>query len=1204
MRGDGFCRKSGPNCVVWRRDWENRSLRKLVLTLAGLVLVALVAGVVWLLTLDLEGYRQQVEDQLEILTGRSVAVSGGMRLTLVPDLTIALADVTVGTPGQSYLRLPEVQAVISPASLLALDLAIERIRIIEPTVSLGGSGMAGTWRGEDRTEARPLAVRIDSVEIVDATVVWYGPFGDMVVEQLDLFIEAKGPDGPFELNGSFHKGDARWSVDGALGRLSRSNVVASMTVASSDGVSVRASGKVEDWRDDPRFTGNVGIDMPRFELLTGFGAEEGLGLMPASFDAAVDLSGESVHVNDLALQLGDSSVLGNIEASTGQLAVRLAAGRLDLDHLVPAFMAESGGFPGEHWLRERAITVDLTVDHALFRGEAVRQLAVAVKIAGGTVVINQAGAVVPGNTELSLSGDIALDGEVPIFRGPVNMISSDLRTTLEWLGLEPGAVPRDRLRQARLSARFEATPETIVLSEMDLTLDSSHVTGRFISRLGARPKFVTDLKIDELALDSYFPPDGLGLASGAGPWDDFDVDIWSEIRTMVHGGLVANDVVVDGSLKDGLVEIRKFEAGDVSGTTVEVTGKFDPAAETLSLVYDVTAPDVGRLMRETGIEPPFDIRPFGETKLSGSMRGSLMELGLKGTLATQLADVDVDGSLSALLEEPSFDGRISVTGEDLASLVEALGFAASGGADAEFSVTAEIAGNRSNARFTVDAGMLGATLEGNGLVREERVDSSSFALRHEDLAGLATSLGVTELAGLEGPLDVEIEAAGSPDQWTVTLKGARIGPSSLEGALAYATPGGRPRIDTRLLGDMIVLDAIAAVLAGRDSTRSNGELALGFLDHVDGRIELAAEHLLIGDVTLDAAVVRAAAEGGVLDIEILSGRLFGGQARVQGSIRTGLPHQADFGLTLNDADLEETLGSAAGTDSLSGRLDFEVTGRAAGLTGRDLLESLAGEGSWSVRRGTVRGFDFRAITPLLAGPGDAAAIAAQLAESTGSGTTGIVAVDGTFAIDKGVVRSSELSVIFNGAEGDFQLDADLPRWWVSLAGSVVLTGRTGLPVIAMAVNGPIGETDLVVDTRLLEDHLVKSSVPENIPVPNEKPSAQTGAVLQADDALRALAEEVDESGPPVVETDDADTLIPDVVEETGTPPDPGATVGSSLLSVLGGDAGIDEVPAASQPEEEETDLPSGGILDMLSGDDGPEADGDDGSSILRVFQDP
>ena len=431
-------------------------MRKLFLTVAGLVLVALVAGVVWLLTLDLEGYRQQVEDQLEILTGRSVAVSGGMRLTLVPDLTIALADVTVGTRGQSYLRLPEVHAVISPASLLALDLAIERIRIIEPTVSFGGSGMAGTWRDEDGTEAVPLAVRIDSVEIVDATVVWYGPFGDMVVEQLDLFIEAKGPNGPFEMNGSFHKGDARWSVDGALGRLSRQNVGASMTVASRDGVSVRASGTVEDWRNDPRFTGNVGIDMPRFELLTGFGGHEGLGLVPASFDAAVDLSGESVHVNDLALQLGDSSVLGNIEASTGQLAIKLAAGRLDLDHLVPAFMAASGGFPGEHWLRERAVTVDLTVDHALFRGEAVRQLAVAAKIAGGTVAISRAGAVVPGNTEFSLSGDIALDGEVPIFRGPVNMISSDLRATLEWLGLEPGAVPRDRLRQARLSARFRS----------------------------------------------------------------------------------------------------------------------------------------------------------------------------------------------------------------------------------------------------------------------------------------------------------------------------------------------------------------------------------------------------------------------------------------------------------------------------------------------------------------------------------------------------------------------------------------------------------------------------------------------------------------------------------------------------------------------------------------------------------------------------
>ncbi len=1138
-------------------------MRTLVLTVAGLVLVALAAAAVWLLTLDLERYRAEIENQLEVLTGRSVAVSGGMRLTLLPDLTIALADVTVGTRGQSWLRLPEVRAVVSPASVLTLDLAIDRIRIVDPTIAVGGDGTAGSWSGGAGDTAAPLAVRVDSLEIVNGTLVWYGgPFGDQAIDRFDLIIEAKGPDGPFEMDGSFRKGDGAWRVNGAIGRLSRPDLAASVTAKTRNGSVLRASGTVRDWREDARFQGTFGVEFPRLDLLPGIGAADELASLPVSFDAVVDLSGTSALLDDIAVALGDSSVIGDVEITPGRLAGTATASRLDLDRLVPAIMAAGDSLAGEAWLRDREIAVDLSVDHALFRGETVRQFVMEARAAADRVTIGRAAAVVPGNTGISLAGELLLDGGVPVFRGPVTMESSDVRTTLAWLGLDTGSVPRDRLRRARFTADWQATPETIVLSAMDLTLDSMHVTGRVISSLAARPRVVTDLVIDELVLDAYRPAAGFD-----GTWTGLDLDVRSEIGTLVHDGLVASNVIVDGSLDGGEIEVRKFEAGNVAGAAVSMTGAIEPASGTFSLDYEVSTRDAGRLVREAGLEPPFDLRPFGETALTGSLRGTPSGIDVGGALRTRVASIVLDGMLTGRREDPSFDGTIAVTGEDVALAGAALGLTMPGGQGMAFSASADILGTRQDAGFALEAAVSGMTLAGNGSIQGDRLAGGTFTLRHEDLAGLAEDLGLSNHAGLDGALDIAVEVSGTVDAWNASLSRAHIGPSSLRGSIAYAPAGGRPLAAIRLEGETVVADALAGLLLDSENgipAHGNGDLPLGILDRVDGRLELAADRLHVGPATIEDAVVEVASGGGVLELGVPSGELFGGQVRARATVRTGVPLETEFDIALANGDLESMMRAVTGGQGLSGRLHLGVRGRTAGLDGADLLGNLEGEGSWSVRRGAVRGLDFQAITPLLASPAGGAAVADRLAEATSSGTTGIVAADGAFVIDSGVVRSDNLSVIFNGAEADLDLDADLSRWWLDLAGSVLLTGRPGLPVIALAVNGPIDGADVVVDTRLLEDHLVTAAVPEPVAV--------------------ETAPEVAEPEPESAGT----AAVPEIGDEP------------SVLPILagGGDAAADPVA------DEEDVLPSsGGLLDMLSGGGDAQEEGNHGS-ILRVLQDP
>ena len=1116
---------------------------------AALVAVVLAAGAVWLLTRDLERYRDEVENQLEALTGRDVTVSGDLRLSLVPDLKVALSDVTIGDSDTPWLSLPEVHAVVSLTSLLSLDLAVERIRVVGPVLTIGGPDTAGSLTA-GRATTHP-SVRIDAVEIVDATVTWHSEFhGTRVFEGLDLAIESKGVDGPFEITGSLSGNVGEWTLDAALGRLTRTSLPMSLAIESDEGTSLRASGSLQDWKNEARFSGAVRLDVRDLGRLTGLAGAHNL---PASFDAVMGISAGTIEVSDLALQLDESVAFGAIKSSADHLAVRMTSSKLDLDRLVALAQEMDSDHQAFAWLRGRHVAMDVTVEHALYRNRTARQVEVVASVADGTVDIERVAALLPGNTHAMVSGIASIKGDVPIFRGPLDVTSSDLRSTLAWLGVDLEGIPRDRLRTARLSAHCEATPGSAVLSGMDLVLDSSHVTGTLISLFAGKRSFIADLGIDELALDAYLPT-GLPGTLPETDWTGFSLDVRSEVGTLVMGDVVAAGVFVDGALNQGALEFRRLEARDVSGAAVRATGRIEPAGRKLAFDVEIGAADIGSIARGAGIETPFDLQELGNVDLLLAAHGTFEDIDLEGSMATAVADFSIRGDLVRPLADPSFRGTIDVEGESLAAVAGVAGLDVPGGEGEPFMLSADIDLTPLGLSLAVAGETLGATIDASGRLRNAALEDGRAVLKHADPGDLMDRWGLAGSADLEGPLDIAVQATGSLEEGVVVIERATVGPSSFEGAAEWSTAAARPVVNLRLAADTITLDALASRLPE-------------VINDVDGRVDLVADHLVVGGVALDDVFVRSGAEGGVLHLETLSGSLFGGTVVVSGTASHGLPHEVTYSLALEDGELEEVLGTLTGRDTLSGRLHLAVDGTARGLTGEDLLQSLAGEGRISLQRGAVEGFDFQAMAGLLAVGGDSAAIAEAVSRSTGEGASGIITARASFSVSKGVARSDDLSVIFNGAEGVYELEVDLPRRWINLAGSAQLTGSAGLPAVSMTVAGPLDEAGLVFDTRLLETHLVSEPVPllEDIPLPEDKPLAPPE---KTDVSVVSQAAEPD--------VPERETVIEEREEEDG----------SLLLWVLEEEGGTQSPqPVPDEGQKSAVDVPeegeSGSILLLL-----------------------
>ncbi len=1245
-------------------------MRKFLWILLGLLTVAVVGVVVVLMTLDLNAYKSEIEAELEAVTGRDVIIAGDIGITFIPTLAISIEDVRVagvaGGTGKPFLELPDVLAVVALAPLASLDIVVERIRLIEPVVVLetGPDGEA-SWDigpgsdGESQTGAPP-AIKIELVDLQDARLIVRD--GDTLrrFDNVDLWIEALGPDGPFEAYGQFSHLGRAWTADVDIGRFTRPQLAMNLTLASGDDAVAKLAGTMATTGGGRGFSGQIEAD---FASLGFLGKLIGLPPMPDplrgapfSLGARARVSAQAIRLDDLSVSLGESSATGNAVVGLAQgvdVDLDLSVGKLDVDAiLTAAAMAETGAaetFEGEGtpapWPDDVSLSAALSIDAAIYRDAPVRQITLGVVLDEGVWNLTQAKAQLPGGTSLAMGGSLAMEEGTPTFRGPVEIASDNLRATLEWLGIATGPVPRDRLRRVDFFADVTVSSDVVAMTELDLSFDSSRLTGGIAAKIQAVPALAVDVALDQLNLDAYVLPGEAGETDGEkplslalGPYAAYlsllDLDLKARVDALTYDGVLVSGLQADGALLDGRLVLRSLGAGDVAGAALRMSGEIDPGEGSVALQLGAEAGDAGGLLRLMGVELPIDPAELGAVELVGDIDGNDDRVVIRQRLRTGLGAASIDGTLIEPFGDPTFDGRVGLQSGSYRTLAGALGMELPDVADSPISLAADIVTDGNETDFEAMLDVLDVGLRGSGSVAD--IESQPvFDLRlqadHGDLAGLLEDLGIDDGFADPGHLSVSLVATGSADLIDVVLARSTIGRSDLRGTLGLYLSEGRPRIEARLEAGEVALDPFLAIASGgtpgdavatqevsEDTPRwSHGEFDLGVLNDVDAHVELVAEKALFQGLAFQRPVVVADLADGRLAIERLDGELFGGRVAMTGFIADGSPHAIALDVALANADMEQVLTHFAGSDAIAGRLYLDFTVEGQGLSQRDIVQSLAGEGSVTLRRGILRGIDLRRINDRLGELDGGIAIAALLAEASAGGETAIIAADGAFLASDGVVRSDDLRVLLDGAQADFVLSADLPRWWIDMEGEARLTGHAVAPVLPIAVHGPIDGPERVVDTRFLENFLVQRAAETALrnlagdapdgavgTLPDAPIGEETDAGTVADDT--APEEEIAEQ-PAGEAVEDEPIVVPPLVEVPVKPEPPEATP-QTVFDVR------DNTRESGESGESAGTGSGGGLLDLLgglskddaaqpgepeAGADQPAGDGLDTESLLQ-----
>lgn len=942
--------------------------------------------------------------------------------------------------------------------------------------------------------------------------------------------------GPWEASGSAVVRGIPLSFLGSTGAIVQGRTLPFNFDLTAIPGAVRAqfSGAVTNMQAQPSVKGKLAISGKNLEAflsaLAGVPASGGALARPFGIEANVVASNRQSDISDIAVRFTDTQLSGAIKLKSGkatEIEISLAANRLDLDAFlqtpapVQAAPAAKGAIPPPPTKGSRAAgrsrpapkpgaagaaafdlsrlpdnlsaTVNLSVQAVTYRGQPIRQAKLNYSLANREITLNQFSALLPGNTDVALFGFITQNDGAPQFEGNLDAATSDLRTLLAWLDIETLGVASGRLRQFTLSAKLAARPDAARLRDFKLQFDGTTVTGEASVLLAGRPGIDARISVDRINLDSYLahsagttptPKPGATAATAkvksaakaanvaagmAVPFPDlgalgsFDAQLRANIKTLILHGLPVRGISADMVLAGGNIRVDAFRIADAAGIDASLSGALtgltaaNPRLENVR--FRLTGKDLNRFFKLARIKPPIPVKGLGRLSLSGTANGGLGGIQLKGKAQAFGATASIDGKIKGFIGAPVFEAGFNLQHRDLARLVRNLGtdYRPKKGRFGGLSVSGLVTGTADKMKISSLEGEVGGVPL-----------SGSLDL---DLRGRTPIIDARLNTG-----DIDIE------KFLPAPKGAFLAPHIPGAPLlqraswpGFAAPRNKP-----------APSAIPAQ-AGRGGRWSREPIDLSALHKFGGNLAVKSDSVKFGKLRLVNADLTAGLDRGTLNIAKLTGLVFGGDLRLDGSlaaIRNGAQLVARY--TITNLDAAAAQSAFGGRQITRGRLSATGELGAEGRSQADLIASLRGRGTAALKGvGVSTKGGGRSVLSGVAGL--LRSVNRLGAVLGGKSANGLADINGAYTINKGVVAFNDLTLVSDLAKGSVRGIVDLPAWRISANGRLdlaqnlvtrlLLKNTRRRPSIPFSVSGALDAPRVKLETGKLPGGGIRIPVP-------------------------------------------------------------------------------------------------------------------------------
>lgn len=1049
-----------------------------VAVLVALAVAALLAAPEFV---DWNRHRAEVAARMQDVLGRPVAIDGPLSLSLLPVPHLTAAKLRLpGSGGGGVADLAQVERVelqLKTLPLIEGRFEVSSLVLVSPHIELErlADGRAN-WtlpaaNGGQGNNPPPLPLSgpdlvLDRVQVRGGSVIFSQPNRrSLNIENLDATLDAEGPNGPYRLHATLKGWGFPLAVDGSLTPGDGPGPVpVDLAVAlAGDAGRLTISGTLNGKGDAASFKGRASLRAPKVRQLAAALGWPDLPIAdgPLALQTPLTASPREIFAQSVTLDMPNLSANGVLAANLQndpQIDIKLATTRLDLDAWIaaagkaraaaaPAATRQpASAAPGFALPTGLSASLDLTAEGVLWRGGLLQRARVNALLTNGEITLNQAGASLPGDSQLNLFGFIdAIDGQ-PAFDGSFETGSNDLRGLLRWLNIDASAVPPDRLGAGRFTGRLRAAPGRIRLDGAQLRVDGTRIDAALDLRLGARPALGASFAVDTLNLDAYLPPAAatgrtpsggglaaLGAALGGGVPDwlqGFDANFKGRIGQFVGGGLAISGIEADGAWVDGNLSLHSLSAADLDGAHAMLSGEFagfaGPSPRVSGLHLDLHSDDASRLLQLAGAGPAPDGGRWGALAFQAAIDGDRDRATVQSKLELAGGSVAVSGEVKQPFTAPTFDLGVEASHSSLAGLMRLLGSDSQpppgiGGLAASF----HLAGDPAHLTLT-DLRMQGGPLSAAG--------QASIAW------GPTPHIDATLTAG-DLPADLFFAALKGAGGTTVPSGAAASGKSP-----AAATAGN---------------------VAGHFSL---DPIDFGWLDGWDGSLKLDATALIWGHTRLESPAIAISLAGGKATIDHLTANLYGGQIAATGAVSSG--GDATLSVHFDHAELKQALLGAADLDLVDGQLDVEADLTSAGHSLAEMVARLEGSGKIAGHDGTLRGFDLAAADQRLRNSSPASLLTLVQAGLNG-GETKFSSLTGDFHVVGGVVTTDDLDLVAEGGEVKGAGVVNLPGYTVDGRAAIHLADAPDAPPLIMHLSGPLDAPRRILDINAIQNWLAE-----------------------------------------------------------------------------------------------------------------------------------
>jgi AsmA protein len=258
---------------------------------------------------------------------------------------------------------------------------------------------------------------------------------------------------------------------------------------------------------------------------------------------------------------------------------------------------------------------------------------------------------------LRASGELSGSGivDAPVFTGRVAVEEFSPRALLERLGEPtPDTADRQALRKADLGARFRGGADGVELAELQLVLDDTTLTGTAGIGFGDVTRIRAELRLDDIDLDRYLPPEPVEPVEPAPAedvplafdWlDGLDLDASFRAGRLKVNGLTLTDLEGRAVARGGVLTLQPFGAA-LYGGRVQGSARLDArqAPATFSLEQSLTALQVLPFVQDlAGFDRLTGVAQLGARLSTTAASTAGLMSGLNGELSFDVNDGALKG---------------------------------------------------------------------------------------------------------------------------------------------------------------------------------------------------------------------------------------------------------------------------------------------------------------------------------------------------------------------------------------------------------------------------------------------------------------------------------------------------------------------------------------------------------------------------------